>query len=109
MDPISLLTGGAVLLTGIILGRSSSRRPKLADSTMCAGCEHSITYRDPGTGHCTAQTKQANKWDGVGSPIGYIYVPCTCASHVTADHLLITGWDTPRPALDRTDTPEELP
>lgn len=109
IEPVSLLAGAGVMLAGYLIGRRNPRT-KLPDSTMCAGCKHSITFRNPDTGNCTAQVEQATKWDGLGSPVAYRYVPCTCASHATADQLLIAGptWEASRPPLNRNEPPKEI-
>lgn len=108
IEPVSLLLAAGALLAGYVAGQRK-QRASIPDTTTCVGCKHSITYRNPDTGHCTAQVEQATKWDLVGSPIAFAYVPCTCASHATVDQLLIAGWDTPRPKLDRAEPPKETP
>lgn len=57
MDPLSLLVGAALLLTGGLLGRLT-RRPRAAPTTTTYTCEcrHSRSFHEVGDGRCQRLT-----------------------------------------------------
>jgi hypothetical protein len=91
VDPISLAVGGCLILVGYLLGRIGRRpRPvRAADPTICAGCEHGLTFRNPETGACQQQVKQASEFDEDGFAVDYRWVQCECRNHVNADQLAV--------------------
>lgn len=88
IDLISMGLGGALVLSGYVLGKVNRRKPTThSDPTVCVGCGHSLTFRDPATGACT-ETAKASVYVK-GELDHYEYVPCGCQNHVNADQMTI--------------------
>lgn len=90
MDPISLLVGGGLLVTGYLAGRRRRRtRTALPAVPMCA-CGHGMSYHDAQTGQCHAEAGRTNKrYDpAYGTTLlSYDPVACTCRRYVGPEHI----------------------
>ena len=89
IDPISIALGAALVLAGFVLGKVNRRKPISADPTICVGCGHSLTYRDPATGACTAVEVTQTSVFVNGDLDHYEDVLCNCKNHVNAEQMTI--------------------
>lgn len=90
MDPVTLLIGAGILLTGGMIGNIAGRRRVKAagpPKAKCEGCDHNLSFHDES--RCHGHTKRDVYDDGEW--IGTDYVPCTCQQYVgpiPADRML---------------------
>lgn len=91
MEPVTLITGAAIALAGIGVGRLTGRRSRtrFEPPHICRGCEHGFSYHDD-DGKCHG-TEDKTSYSGTGGPIGSRDVPCTCQRYdgeVPADRVV---------------------
>jgi hypothetical protein len=74
MDPVSLVTGAAILIAGVLIGRVGRRtaRRQGSDPQPICGCTHHRALHEPDTGRCRGENRQGNWLDG------WRHVKCTC-------------------------------
>jgi hypothetical protein len=89
LDTISMLAGAALFGAGWSFGGASSlvkrvTHPRSGDSGTprpeCT-CGHWLSSHDK-EGHCHADTERAARWNPMGSPMSFEYVPCACQQYI---------------------------
>ena len=83
---LDLLTGGGLVaisyISGFISGRLRRRTSIQKDPEPICGCDHHLAMHDERTGRCSEMVRTPSKYNGVGAPIAYQYLPCTCRRYV---------------------------
>lgn len=82
MEPLALITGGAIFLVGWLCGRiTRPRREKSApDIKPICGCGHHFSSHDPKTKACNAKVQR--KVHQGGAFMHNEYKPCSCLQYV---------------------------
>ncbi|GGK61666.1 hypothetical protein Sme01_03470 [Sphaerisporangium melleum] len=79
---VEMLTGGALVAAGLVLGRLlPARRSTLRPPKPVCGCGHGLAFHDPASGTCHGTVQQESKWDYMGDPVAYKTAPCTCRQY----------------------------
>ncbi|MCV2489910.1 hypothetical protein OF117_11100 [Geodermatophilus sp. YIM 151500] len=81
MEPISLLVGAALLVTGFAAGRFGRRRSTPRPVTPVCGCGHVLSQHDRERSTCYAELRRET-YDKKGRFAGHTWVPCTCRQYV---------------------------
>jgi hypothetical protein len=78
---LDLLAGGGLVAAGYLAGYLTARaiRQRSAGQEDCT-CGHPVSAHDQSG--CTDQARRESKWDDIGVPIGWQYVPCPCVRYV---------------------------
>jgi hypothetical protein len=78
---LEMLTGGGLVLAGLLIGRFAPvrRRSPKSPKPVC-GCRHELAYHDPATGECHGM-KTVDKHNRYGEWIGEEQVTCTCRQY----------------------------
>lgn len=82
LDPISLATGGCLLVVGWIVGRIERTRsvvPEAPGRDLHLRASMSSHAKD---GRCHASVERAKEWNYCGEPTSYEHVPCACQQYV---------------------------
>jgi hypothetical protein len=79
VDPVSLALGGALLISGMVLGRVSRSRANTQPPAVCS-CSHGWGTHDQPVGRCHGDIRRT-KYDSIGDKVGYTYVPCPCRAY----------------------------
>lgn len=78
MDPLTLLTGGGLLVVGALIGRAVRPRPARDPGPVCT-CGHGYGQHEQG-GKCVSKVERTNYGPGY-SVLGTEWVPCPCLSY----------------------------
>lgn len=86
MDPLSLLTGVGVFITGWLVGRVTRRRREPDDPARpTCGCRHGLHAHDPRDGRCHGANRV--KVYKAGAFDRYETAPCGCRQYVGPPNL----------------------
>lgn len=79
MDPLTILSGGALLCVGVLIGRAMRPKPVKDPGPVCS-CGHGYGQHE-NAGRCGAEAQRACDWTYGGSPMAWEYVRCACLSY----------------------------
>lgn len=86
MDPLSLLAGVAIFVTGWLVGRVTRRRRAVDDPTKpTCGCRHGLHAHDPRDGRCHGANRVKVYKNGEFKH--FEEVPCACRQYVGPPNL----------------------